>query len=274
MAADTSLTDNLKERVDEKLETKEKPKKRKGRPRKEDVKLNIEDTYDDIRRSEDIRKDKVNDRIVDEVMQLGLNQKQQDFVLYYLESTNATQAYLKSHGGDKKWAAFYGCNLLHNPKIQGALRKLKKILTIGYDIDPSKYIETQLKIANADIGDYIKFSEEEIPMYNDDGTIMFDPDTGEQKFKKVNRMHLVDSDTVDTSIITSIKQGRDGISIQLPDKMKAWENIKNFFEWKAQKKVEENIDSNILSALGQTAKSSWENEDIDADLKETLKEDI
>ena len=87
-------------------------------------------------------------------------------------------------------------------------------------------------------------------------------------------MHLVDSDTVDTSIIVSIKQGKDGITIQLPDKMKAWENIRNFFEWKAQKKVEENIDSNILSALGESSKSSWENEDINADLNETLKEDV
>lgn len=273
--AETYLTDNLKETVDEKIDNiEEKPKKKAGRPRKEDVELDIPDTYDDIRRSEDIRKNQINDRIVDELMQLGLKPKQQDFVLYYLESTNATQAYLKSFGGDKKFASLYGYLLLKKPKVQNAIRKLKKILTIGYDIDPSKYIETQLKIANADIGDYIKFSEEEIPLYNEDGTIMFDPDTGEQKFKKVNRMHLVDSDTVDCSIIQSIKQGRDGISIQLMDKMKAWENIKNFFEWKAQKQIEENIDSNILSALGNSAKNSWEDDNIEADLNETLKEEV
>lgn len=270
--AERYLTDNLKENIDEKLEEKNieiKPKR--GRPRKED--MEVEDIYDDFRRSENIRKDQVNDKIVDELVGLGLTPKQQDFVLYYLESTNATQAYLKSFGGDKKLASLYGYRLLNKSNIQNAIKKLKKILTIGYEIDPSKYIETQLKIANADIGDYIKFSEEEIPEYNADGTLRFDPDTGEQKFKKVNRMHLVDSDTVDTSIIVSIKQGKDGITIQLPDKMKAWENIRNFFEWKAQKKVEENIDSNILSALGESSKSSWGNEDINADLNETLKED-
>ena len=246
---------------------------RRGRPRKEDIE-GRDSIYD---KKEEIIKDEINNKICDDLVDLGLTAKEQDFVLYYLECQNAGHAYMKAYAGTesaKKYATIKGFQQLHRPHIQSAIKRMKKIMSIGYDVDPSKYIETQLKIANADIGDYIKFSEEEIPMYNEDGTIMFDPDTGEQKFKKVNRMHLVDSDTVDTSIIVSIKQGRDGITIQLPDKMKAWENIKNFFEWKAQKKVEENIDSNILSALGQTAKSSWENEDIDADLKETLKEDI
>ena len=137
--AETYLTDNLKENIDEKLEEKNieiKPKR--GRPRKEDVE--IEDIYDDFRRSENIRKDQVNDKIVDELVGLGLTPKQQDFVLYYLESTNATQAYLKSFGGDKKLASLYGYRLLNKSNIQNAIKKLKKILTIGYEIDPSKYI--------------------------------------------------------------------------------------------------------------------------------------
>lgn len=270
--AETYLTDNLKENIDEKLEEKNieiKPKR--GRPRKEDVE--VENIYDDFRRSENIRKDQVNDKIVDELVGLGLTPKQQDFVLYYLESTNATQAYLKSFGGDKKLASLYGYRLLNKSNIQNAIKKLKKILTIGYEIDPSKYIETQLKIANADIGDYIKFSEEEIPEYNEDGTLRFDPDTGEQKFKKVNRMHLVDSDTVDTSIIVSIKQGKDGITIQLPDKMKAWENIRNFFEWKAQKEKETNCDSGIIEAITNSAKGSWNEENMYDELDEAMKEE-
>lgn len=270
--AETYLTDNLKENIDEKLEEKNieiKPKR--GRPRKEDVE--VEDIYDDFRRSENIRKDQVNDKIVDELVGLGLTPKQQDFVLYYLESTNATQSYLKSFGGDKKLASLYGYRLLNKSNIQNAIKKLKKILTIGYEIDPSKYIETQLKIANADIGDYIKFSEEEIPEYNEDGTLRFDPDTGEQKFKKVNRMHLVDSDTVDTSIIVSIKQGKDGITIQLPDKMKAWENIRNFFEWKAQKEKETNCDSGIIEAITNSAKGSWNEENMYDELDEAMKEE-
>lgn len=224
--------------------------------------------------ADDKIKDKIADKILSEIADIGLTENEQDFVLYYLDSNNSSQSYLKVFGGDKKYSYVRGCTLLHKPKIQMALKKLKKIISIGLDIDPLRYIEAQLKIANADIGDYIKFSEDEVPLYNDDGSIAFDPDTGEQKFKKINKMHLVDSETVDTSVIAGIKQGRDGISIQLMDKMKAWENIKNFFEWKAQKKAEESVNNNILEALGNSAKSSWGNTDVNSDLMETLKEDI
>ena len=74
---------------------------------------------------------------------------------------------------------------------------------------------------------------------------MFDPDTGEKLTKKINRMHLVDSDTVDTSVITCIKQGRDGITINMVDKLKCWENLKEIFEWKVQKNKEEKQDNTL-----------------------------
>lgn len=255
------MEDNLRE-LEEDLS-----KAKRGRPRKEVEPK--EDIFDKDR--EDIVKDAINDKMIDELGKLGLTQEQQDFVLYYLESYNATQAYLKSHGGDKKYATLYGYKVLKSPNVQSAIRKMKKILSIGYDIDPTRYLETQLKIANADIGDYIKFSEEEVPMYNEDGTIMFDPDTGEQKFKKVNRMHLVDSETIDSSVIQSIKQGRDGITIQLMDKMKAWENIKNFFEWKVHKEKETKADSGIIEAINNSSKDSWKQEEIYDDLDEAIK---
>lgn len=265
--------DDILAQTKETLEDMDVPTVKRGRPRKEDIKPKKDSPYDEKKREENIKKDVISNKIIDELVDLGLNSKQQDFVLYYLESSNATQSYLKAFGGEKKWATISGYRTLNIPKIKSAIKKMKQILSVGLEIDPTKYIETQLKIANADIGDYIKFSEEEIPMYNEDGTIMFDPDTGEQQFKKVNRMHLVDSNTVDTSVITSIKNGRDGISIQLMDKMKAWENIKNFFEWKVKKEEKEAQNNNILIALGESAKNSWNMDDVNADLKETLKED-
>lgn len=45
-------------------------------------------------------------------------------------------------------------------------------------------------------------------------------------------MHLADSDTIDTSVIQEIKQGKDGISIKLLDKYKALDSLKDFFDWK------------------------------------------
>ena len=225
-------------------------------------------------RDNDELKQKVNEKIFDDICNSGLTEREQDFVLYYLESHNATQSYLKAYGKDKKFAHVRGFELLHKQKIKTELNKLKKIMRIGYDIDPSQYLEFLLKSANADIGDYIKFSEEEVPLYDESGTQMVDADTGEPLTKKVNKMHLVNSDTVDTSVITEIKQGRDGISIKLVDKSRCWDKIKDYFEWKKNEEDLNTTDSNIIEAIQSRTDSTWnEDEDVNKDLSSTLKED-
>lgn len=219
-------------------------------------------------------KEVINDKILDEVSDSGLTQKEQDFVLYYLESNNASQSYMKAYNKDKKLASLRAYELLHKQHIKSEIKRLKKIMRIGYDIDPSKYVETMLKAANADIGDYITFSEEDVPEITDEGTILVNPDTGEPITRKVNRMHLNDSSMLDTSIITEIKQGRDGISIKLVDKLKAWEKLKEFFEWKLNQEKTESKENSLIDAIGKSTKDIWGSEDdIDADLNELKHEE-
>lgn len=52
-----------------------------------------------------------------------------------------------------------------------------------------------------------------------------DPETGEKVpvMREVNVVKLKDSSEVDTSLVGEVKQGRDGVSIKLPDRMKALE---------------------------------------------------
>lgn len=218
-------------------------------------------------------KDAVNDKIFDEVFNSALTEKEKQFVLYYLESCNPTQSYLKAYGGNKSYASVKAFQLLQKSNIKSQIKKLKKILQLGYDIDPSKYIEFLLKAANADIGDYIKFSEEEVQEYDKDGEALIDIDTGKPLIKKVNKMHLVNSDTIDTSIITSIKQGRDGISIQLVDKLRCWEKIKDFFEWKIKQDEKSVAETNIIEVLKDSAERNWSEDEIYDDLEETLRDD-
>ena len=218
------------------------------------------------------QKEIANDAIYDDLFDRSdLTLEEKKFILYYLESMNATQAYLKAHDGDVTKARAYvkGSQLLNSDRIQLELRRVKKIFKRVYDIDPTRYIEFQLKGANADIGDYIKFSEDEVPVLAEDGSQMFDPDTGEKLTKKINRMHLVDSDKVDTSVITKIKQGRDGITIELVDKNKCWENLKTFMDWHMNQKKENENDNSLLEALNARVDDSWaEDEDLDKDWKE------
>lgn len=217
------------------------------------------------------KKAKVNDRVFDVIADSGLTQLEQDFVLYYLQSNNIAQSYMKAYTIDKKYAYIKGYQLFHKPKIQSQIKKLKKLLRVAYDIDPCKYVETLNNIANADIGEYIKFSEEEVPVYDESGCPVINPDTGEPVIKKVNKMHLADSSRLDTSIITEIKQGRDGISIKLADKMKAWEKLRDFFDWKSKEQEKKTQDNNLMDALNEKSEI-WDN-DPDKDLKEMQEEE-
>lgn len=206
-------------------------------------------------------KEIINEKIIDNIVDTDLTEQEQDFILYYLESNNGTQSYLKAYGGEKKFAAFKACRLLKSQKIKSEIKRIKKIMKIGMDIDPSKYLDTLLKVANADIGDYIKFSEEEIPEYDDEGMPLLNQDTGEPITRKVNRMHLEDSSKVDTTVIQEIKQGKDGISIKLVDKMRAWEKLKEFFEWKKQQEDNSKISNNLIEVLQTKTENVWEDDE-------------
>ena len=218
------------------------------------------------------QKEEINEKIIDEVQDSGLTEKEQDFVVYYLDSHNIVQSYMKAYGAERKQALKKGYEVYHKEKIQNELKRLKKIMMISMDLDVTRYIETLDKVANANIGDYITFKEEEIPLYNDEGLPLLNPDTGEPVTKKVNKMHLADSDSVDTSVIQEIKQGKDGISIKLLDKYKALDSLKEFFDWKNKEEKDIEVSNSFMDALKESS-VVWDKDDIDKDLEDMEKAD-
>lgn len=219
-------------------------------------------------------KEDAKNNMIDVLVDLDLTDKETDFVLYYLESNNATQSYLKSYKINKKWAGIKGYQLLHKPKIESAIKKLKKIQKHALDVNPNMYVETLLKGASADIGDYIEFREEDVPILDADGSQMHDPDTGEPLYKKVNKMHLTDSAFVDTGVVTGIKQGRDGISITLVDKLKCLELLRKYFNWGEEQQTDSKDTDSIINAINGKTKDVWgDGSSEDDDLEEALKDD-
>ena len=219
-------------------------------------------------------KEDAKNNMIDVLVDLDLTDKETDFVLYYLESNNATQSYLKSYKINKKWAGIKGYQLLHKPKIESAIKKLKKIQKHALDVNPNLYVETLLKGASADIGDYIEFREEDGPILDADGSQMHDPDTGEPLYKKVNKMHLTDSAFVDTGVVTGIKQGRDGISITLVDKLKCLELLRKYFNWGEEQQTDSKDTDSIINAINGKTKDVWgDGSSEDDDLEEALKDD-
>lgn len=199
-----------------------------------------------------------------------LTEEQKNFLKEYAVTYNATRAYMNNFGKstNRYTARLEAAIELRKPNVKKALEKLREAAELDCGVSTVTYLDTLVRAATADIGDYIKFSEEEIPLYDDVGLPLINQDTGEQMVKKVNKMHLVDSALVDTSIITEIKQGKDGVTIKLVDKLKAWEKIAEYLNW-GSKQQDDVVSSaqKLIDALNKNVTNSWQKKDIDADLE-------
>lgn len=150
----------------------------------------------------------------------GLNDKQQLFVAYYVKCWNATKAYQKAYGCAYTTARTEGSRLLANPNIREEIIKVRDGLTQDALLDKRTLIQKWIDIAFADITDYLKFGRQEEVVYNDDGQPELDMN-GNVKTYAFNYVHLNESAEIDGSLVTEVKQGKDGISVKLADKMKA-----------------------------------------------------
>lgn len=160
-----------------------------------------------------------------------LTEKQRLFCIYYIENFNATKAYKKAYGCSYDTAKVEGCKSLTKPNIKKEIQRLTKECLEEEEVEAKllnkRLFETYMKIAFADIGDYLRFGQEEEKVWNmnEDGSFKpsIDPETGEQKVRRYNVVNLNESDEVDTTIISEVSEGKDGVKVKLLDKMKALE---------------------------------------------------
>lgn len=165
---------------------------------------------------------------VDEVSSIienpELTDKQWLFCVHYIRSFNATKAYQKAYGCSYETAMVEGSSHLRNPKIKSEILKLKQERLNREFLSESDIFQKYMDIAFADITDYMTFGTEEVPVMAMYGPVKIkDPETGEEKqlTKIVNTVRFKDSTEVDGTILSEVKQGKDGASIKLSDRMKA-----------------------------------------------------
>ena len=165
---------------------------------------------------------------VDEVSSIienpELTDKQRLFCVHYIRSFNATKAYQKAYGCSYETAMVEGSSHLRNPKIKSEILKLKQERLNREFLSESDIFQKYMDIAFADITDYMTFGTEEVPVMAIYGPVKIkDPETGEEKqlTKIVNTVRFKDSTGVDGTILSEVKQGKDGASIKLSDRMKA-----------------------------------------------------
>lgn len=152
-----------------------------------------------------------------------LTDKQRLFCVLYVKCFNATKAYQKAYQCDYATAAANGTRLLRNARIKNEIFTLKQNRLNREMLDESDIFQKYMDIAFADITDYVEFGRETVPVMGAFGPVEVKDDNGKKTklMQEVNVVRFRESETVDGTLIAEVKQGKDGASIKLPDKMKA-----------------------------------------------------
>lgn len=229
---------------------------------------------------------------VDEVSSIienpELTDKQRLFCIHYIRCFNATKAYQRAYACGYEAAMINGSRLLRNDKVKEEILRLKQERLNREFLSEADIFQKYMDIAFADITDYMIFGTEEVPVMSMYGPVKIkDPETGKEKplTKIVNTVRFNNSSEVDGTILSEVKQGRDGASIKLADRMKALQWLSDHMDLgteeqkakiaqikaqteitklKAQKDENEKIeDDGFLEALKGTAAEDWKNEETD-----------
>jgi len=171
---------------------------------------------------------KYEEPIADEVKEVmendELNEKQRLFCVIYAKCFNATKAYQKVYKCTYESAMVNGPRLLGNASVKKQIDELTKI-RFNKEALKNGVLQKYIDIAFSDLGDYVEFGKKQVPQWskNKDGEYIpvLDSETGEQKIKEYSYVDLKDSISVDTSLISEVSEGKDGIKFKLADKMKA-----------------------------------------------------
>lgn len=188
-----------------------------------------------------------------------LTPEQQMFCVFYSKTFNATQSYLKAYGCKYETAMVEGSRTLRNPKIKKEIERLKEIKRQQIVAGAEDIVELQMRIAFGDIGDVLKFGKRGVD--------------------------LKDSDMIDTQLIASVKEGKDGVSVKMKDSQKAIDWLTKYFELNPMDQHKREFDKrrleleilrlemqtkdtedstaetdNFLDALNQTAQEVWQHE--------------
>ena len=163
------------------------------------------------------KKPVVDDGTKETLLNNDLTPEQQMFCIYYSRTFNATQSYLNAFRCNYDTANAEGYKLLVKPCVRAEIERLKEIKRQQIVAGADDIVELQMRIAFADMGNYLSFGQKEIT----------DPDTGETLM--VSTVDLKESGNTDTQLIHEVKRGKDGVSVKLADKQKAIDWLTKYF---------------------------------------------
>ena len=159
----------------------------------------------------------IDDGTKDTLQNDGLTPEQQMFCIYYSRTFNAAQSYQKAYGCSYENAMVEGSKSLRKPKVRKEIERLKEIKRQQIIAGEEDIVELQMRIAFADIGNYMSFGQKEITDSETEDTYM------------ISTVDLKESQNTDTQLIQEVKRGKEGISVKLADKQKAIDWLTKYF---------------------------------------------
>ena len=225
---------------------------------------------------------KAAERDVEQVMKNpDLTDKQRLFCIYYSRCFNATKAYQKAYECDYFTAKAHGFELLQSVAAKAEILRLKQSRLNRELLDEHDIFQKYMDIAFADVTDFVEFGQEEENVIGAFGPVLVeDPATGKKipLKQKVNVIRFKESGQVDGTLIAEVKNGKNGASIKLADRMKALEWLARHMDM-ATEEQKAKVEQIKAQTAAIKAKTQTDDEEITADdgfleaLKGTVAED-
>lgn len=158
---------------------------------------------------------------------IDLTDSQRFFCLYYVKYMNATKAYQKAYETNYESAHSNAHRLMAKEGIRNEILRLKRERAAGILLDGNDVLQKYMDIAFSDIGDYLEYGTEEVELMDDEGLPLVDQN-GDIRTYARSYVRFKNGTTLDNTVISEVKQGKDGVSIKLYDKMKALEFLAKY----------------------------------------------
>lgn len=135
--------------------------------------------------------------------QYGLSEREELFCYHFFRTKNATQAALRAgYGSHYSYNAAY--HILQKDNVREFMKKLQTHACEELFVSTIDILRMWAKIAFADMTDYVSVSRAGVTLRN--------------------------SSSVDGQVITEVKEGRDGVTVKLADKMKALDRLSSYLK--------------------------------------------
>lgn len=175
-----------------------------ARWKREDRWLDLLDTSDAASAS---RKEYIKKCSKELVEDAELSDREQIFVAAYADTHNIVTSYFKAGFQCTKNTAYTnGHRLLQRPHVQAALKKIQQMKMETLMISSADIVERMMRIAFADIFDFVRIG------------------------RLGDVVYLKSAEECDGGVVKSIKNGKEGVSIELEDKFRALEWLAKYFE--------------------------------------------